>query len=245
MMLSRAAGALLIAFVVACAVSGCGESGSDPPLYPEVQFEVRPRSGKAKFVVESLTAENVVHNEFPDPADPSRPTEFTTTGLFSFYLLNAAPPYSGRFRATEGEIEVTLYVRGKQEGIRGEESNGTVVVPPGAPPPPANTSPSKEIRIDVCGVLANQASGSSSCNTAADPPGTFGIVYDGSVGDPYITRTAQGPTPAVYFLENAEATVNGVFTASPGGHLNVFLIIDHDVHDIASGRENVSVREDI
>ena len=244
MFLSRVAHTALLALLATGISLGCGESGSDPALYPEVRFEVRPRAGQAKFVVESLSADGgkILHTEFPDYANPSQPADFSVSGVFTFYMVNAPPPYSGRFRATEGEIEVSLFVLGDMEGIQGQLTGGVVVVPPGAPaPPPGATTSPDEVRIDVCSRIPGQPA----CTTTADPPGSFGVLFAGTLGDPNITRVTSGPTPSVFFLERTKDTVNGVFCSPPDTTMDIVLMVDREIRDSSSGREDVIVRQDI
>jgi hypothetical protein len=214
---------------------GCGTSGSEPTLYPEVQFEVDPvpAAGPVTFRVEELVAGGVRHTF---PAD----TVFTATAPFFFYFENAPPPYSGTFTVLSGgNITVTLFLPGPTEarhlpGI--EVAPGVTTVSSGTMS--AVVPPTQEIRFDVC----VQSLTSGPCFTGGDPGGP--APFSGSVGDALQTHQVNGYTPSIYFLEEAQDNANGVFYFTPasGQTLVVQLLINGALEETGSSNTTDAVR---
>jgi hypothetical protein len=233
---------------VVCAVgalAGCGESDGRRVYNPEVRFEVVP-SGGTTFVVESLSAGGALHR-FPDDQ------EFSATGVFSFYLENGSPPYSGTFRRTgDGEITVNLVVTG-QTGSSDTTSGAkdTLVLTGGTPVTPAvtPTTPKREVRFDVCALSGD----APTCAAAAMPaaPGLpsdlliFGRGFTGGIGDPFVTRVISGAVPSIYFLDGARDNINGVFNGGGGYTLHVQLYVDGLLNQSNQGTGDVVLRADL
>jgi hypothetical protein len=231
------------AIVSACFVivtSGCGTSGSDPVQYPEVRFEVRP-AGQSTFTVDSLIGGGVSHSSVTNQ-------QFTATGAFDIALENAMPPYEGTFTLVAGDqitvsISVisptgqTLVSKTTSPGhpVVTVSSGGTVPVPP---PGPANP----EVRFDVCAPLANE----TACSVAASV-GTFGVLFTGTLGDPFTSHLINGATPTIYFLEAPSDNVAGVFTREPqvGVLLVAQLLFNGVLQQTQANASNVIIKQDL
>ena len=223
---------------------GCGESGSRPTLYPEVQFQVQP-AGQSTFTVGELVAGGVRHTF---PAD----MVFTATAPVFFFLENAPPPYSGTFTLKEGgDITVTVSVSpggipSATDTTSGPESTVTVsaAVSPGATP----TTPSpatEEIRFDVC--VPSLTPGT--CFTGGDE-GTPGIQFSGTLGDASLTYETVGITPTIYFFEGAQDSINAnlrLVQVTGNDRLVVQLFINGALEqtDSSSSSDGVHMRQDL
>jgi hypothetical protein len=230
---------LVLAFVTA-GFWGCGQSGSDPPQYPEVRFEVRP-TGQATFRVDSLIGGGVSHSSVIGQ-------EFAATAAFDFILENAAPPYQGSFTLTSGDqITVTLTVISTTGQTQVSDATvpgkTTVNVLTGGPLPSATPGPSSpEVRFDVCAPLP----GGSACSTTTDP-GTFGVLFTGSLGDDFMSHVLNGATPAIYFLEAPRNTANGVFMRQPftGDFLVGALFINGVLQQTQANSQSIVISQDL
>jgi hypothetical protein len=231
--------ALVLAYVI-LAISGCGTSGSDPVQYPEVHFAVRP-AGQSTFRVDSLIGNGVSHFSGSKP-------EFTATGAFDIVLENAAPPYEGIFTLVSGDqmtVTLTVIFPTSQSVVSKDTSPGhpSVVVSTGGAvpvPPPGPANP--EVRFDVCAPLAN----ATACSVA-DSVGTFGVLFNGTLGDPYTSHLLNGVTPTIYFLEDPRDNVNGVFTRQPpvGVLLVAQLFFDGVLQQTQANANNVIIKQDL
>lgn len=226
-------------------VSACGESGSNPPTYPEIRFQVEPLEGTATFEVQSLAGGQIEYTSLAG-------TVFTATSIFNFVLEGAGPPYSGRFtQIGEGAIRVRLVVTGSGPDLfRVSEGPGTsVTVETVSDNPPALRPPNPEVRFDVCAPVP----GVFSCHVDDEQPGTFGIQFSGTMGDIDTThqlgqRSAADPvptTPSIYFLQKPQEAVSGVFRSSNSNELVARLFINGTQESVAAGTADVVVRKDL
>jgi hypothetical protein len=248
------------------AATGCGSSGSSPPLYAEVRFEVRATSGgQALFAVEELAAGGVRHTFPPD-------TIFTTTTVqFRFLFENAPLPYSGTFRQIgDATIEVHLI----QEGTGIETTVMTSGDATRCPPPPATPDaaclvtphilgpplaikiPNPEVRFDVCSPLP----GRITCAAASLDAGNAEVQFVGTIGDPFVTyligqSLISNPpvfTPAIFFFDGAQDNVAAQFAGVRDAVLTAQLFIDCGVGathcapvDSATGSGQIDLKEDL
>ncbi len=237
---------ILLVACVLCAV-GCGQSGSNPPILPEVQFLVGLQNTVAPvtFTASVFTGE-IVHTFPPGLA-------FTTGGPFSIFLEGASMPYGGTFARAMDSGDITVQetiVPGAAAGGGGQVTAKafttstdpvSVVLPVGAPTPTMPVAPNPEVRFDVCVPTAGQ----SSCYTVGNS-GTAGLGFNGSLGDAFFTHITVGFTPSIYFLEGARDTVNGVFRAGTAGDvLLVQLFINGELKETESGTGDVILRQDL
>jgi hypothetical protein len=241
-------GAVVVSALVALALGGCGQTGSDPPYLPEVQFQVRP-AGQATFRVDSLIGGGVSYTSVIGQ-------EFTATSGFNFALENACPPFFGRFTLLSGDqITVTVIVisgSGQAQMSDTATQPGTTATvsanPPqsGCPAPSGTPGPSTpEVRFDVCAPLP----GELNCATMQDPPGigTFGVVFTGSIGDEIFSHQTSGATPTIYFFAAPQQNVNAVFTRQPftGAILQGQLLINGQVQQTVGSAKNVVIKQDL
>jgi len=224
---------------------GCGESGSNPILYPEVRFQVEPLEGTATFEVESLAGGQIEYTSLAG-------TVYTATSIFNFVFEGAGPPYSGRFKQVgDGAIRVRLVVTGGGPDLfRVSEGPGTTVtVQTVSDNPPTLRRPNPEVRFDVCAPVP----GVFSCWVDDPQPGTFGIQFNGTIGDIDNTfqlgqRSAADPiptTPSVYFLQKPVEAVSGVFRSTNSNELVARLFINGTQESVAAGTQDVVVRKDL
>ena len=242
--MKRAAQACVVVLLLAGA-SACGESGSNPVLYPEIRFQVEPLAGTATFEVQSLAGGQIEYTSLGG-------TVFTATSVFNFVLEGAGPPYSGRFsQIGDGAIRVRLLVTGGGADISGisDGPGTTVTLQTVSDSPPQLRPPDPEVRFDVCAPVP----GVFSCYVDAEQPGTFGIQFNGTMGDIDTThqlgqRSAADPaptTPSVYFLQKPKEAVSGVFRSTNSNELVARLFIDGKQESVAAGTTDVVVRKDI
>ena len=232
----------IVAVVCLGAVGGgCGTTGPEPTLYPEVQFQVHP-SGQSTFTVKELDLGGVRHT-FPAG------TSFTATSTFYFYFENAPPPYSGTFTLESGgDITVFLLVTPTGNPEVSDTASGpgsTVTVSTGVSPSPMPATPippTEEVRFDVCVPLLTPGT----CFTEGDS-GVFGLPFTATVGDAFQTHLLGSLTPSVYFLEGARESANGVFRLAPvtGQTLVGQLFINGSLRQTQANTEDVVVREDL
>jgi hypothetical protein len=228
---------------------GCGESGSDPVLYPEVRFQVQPlEGGRAMFEVDQLIAAGVQYTSLDG-------TPLVTTAIFNVVIEGAAPPYTGTFtQVGDNAIRVRLVFNvggGNAFQVFGNTIGpGTsVTVSSGQQPPGDPVRPNPEARFDVCSPLT----GTSSCSTTADPPGRFGVPFGGTIGDFFTTHVLGQPTavdpptasPSIYFLQNPRDQVSGVFRSNDATLLVASLFINGSLVESGSGTEDVVVNTDL
>jgi len=237
--------------LVACVLCGCGTSGSNPPVLPEVQFSIGPqKTGAPVTFTASLFDDGIGHTFPPGLA-------FTTNAPFSIFLEGASMPYGGTFARgmDSGDITVreTIVTAPNVSQVSvGASTSGTapvtVVIPNGAPTPSMPVAANPEVRFDVCapsGVCNSSTVNQLSCYAAGDS-GIAGQGFSGSLGDAFFTHITVGITPSMYFLEGARDTVNGVFRANTSGQvLLVQLFIDGQLKVNQCGTGDVVLREDI
>ena len=204
-----------------------------PPSVPEVRFQIGPARGSTaapvSFAVQSLFAGSVFHS-FPEGM------QFTTGGVFSFYLEGATEPYGGTFvramHSTDIAVQEALFtVPGTPQIIATSDTTGkdppvaTVIIPTTATPPVTPVTVSPEVRFDVCAPTAGQ----SSCFTPG-ASGASGVAFVATIGDAFVTylldRSGSYATPSMIFLESARDRVNGVFQNPAGQLLLVQLFVD-------------------
>jgi len=69
--------------------------------------------------------------------------------------------------------------------------------------------------------------------------GTFGVPYNGSIGDSFMSHLLESDssrqTPAIYFLQDARDTANGIFGSISGQFLQGQLFIDNQLQETKSG----------
>jgi hypothetical protein len=246
-------------------VCACGTSGSSPPVLPEVHFLVTPLGSPASFTVGSIVTGGLSHPSIENQEydDIIGPVDFVVEG--------ANPPYSGTFSRTLGsshQIRVELSFvqpRGFVPDIRDTKETSvavdtvTVMSAPGPTPRP----PALETRVDLC----VPAPGTFTCLTtdptgksAVTDPGTPGQPFSGSLGDAFSTHLVAGAvqctsntctnelprSPTIYFLENAQESVIGVFQPLTGGQVVVVrLYLNGVLNQGVAGGENVVVRTDL
>ena len=237
---------------VAMSLTGCGESGSNPPVLPEVLFQIGPAPGgtgaPVTFSVPTLFTAGAL-NTFPAGMT------FTTTGVFSIYLEGATQPYGGIFVRSAGSGDITVQesiftAPGTPQIVTRDTTAGkdppvaTVVIPAMVTPSTTPVAANPEVRFDIC----VPTSGASSCF----PPGESGIPgvqFTGSLGDAFFTHQVGvnpvATTPSVYFLMGARDSVNGVFQSTNGQSLLVQLYVNGQLKQSSSGSGDVVVREDL
>jgi hypothetical protein len=248
MMTRRRMAALTVLFgLLPVALAACGESGSNPVLFPEVRFQVQPVGGQAMFTVPWLASGGVAYTS-------QGASGLTTTGVFNFAIEGAAPPYSGMFvQMGTTPIRVALIVGGASSCNAGPtvesgscivvSNDSTCTVHPAADcdalPPSPNASP--EVRFDVCSPLIGEPD--PTCAATSNPPGRFGVGFNGTVGDFFRSievgqpATADPPTtaPTMYFLQSPRDQVSGIFRSNDGTLLNGLLLINGVFKQFASG----------
>ncbi len=228
--------------------TGCGTSGSGPPLFPEVRFEVSPVQGAQppfQFIAERFDIGGVEHTDLAG-------TTLTATGVFRFIFENAAPSYCGTFRQV-GATAVTVHLiqEGGPEVSPSTSGDGTEVTACllGSPTP-MPTAANPEVRFDVCaqsipGVL---------CAAAGGDPGKFDVQFSGVIGDPFVTylvgtasATANVPvsTPVIYYFEGASQSVNAVFTGFNQATIQVQLLINGQLSQNVAGNGNLTLQQDL
>lgn len=246
--------ALLLVFAV-CGVWGCGQTGSDPPLFPEVHFTVFP-SGQATFRVSALSSGGASYTSVIGQ-------QFTATGAFAFVVENAGPGFRGEFEvdpSTGDQITVTLAVicGGGQTQVSDATGPGkptAIVSIPFVPNAPCNPEPppdsipevppppsSPEVRFDICAPLPNL----TTCSTTT-PDQSFGVLFTGSLGDPFTSHLTSGATPAIYFYQSPQQNINAVFTRAPltGMLLTAQLLINGEVNQTRASTGNVIISQDL
>lgn len=252
-MVSRASLTVLALSVVALAIGGCGESGSNPLLFPEAIFSVT-QSGGGVFAVDFVDGGGVRHM-FPANA------QFSGASTFTFHVLGAPTPFNGRFRRISGgDMEVGLTVT-EQPSV-GPLSTGCCQtteqicqscstdadcpvgvscvynIPPG-PDPGSVPRASLDVRVDVCA----PSPGTSSCSLNGDA-GVFGQPFSGTIGDQFTTHLVNGGAPSVYFLTSARDSLSAVLRGN-GQLLQVQLFINDQRLESSSGTGDVIIRHDL
>ncbi len=244
----------LLATASACGLvilgaAGCGTSGSEPPLFPEVRFEVSPVQGAQppfQFIAERFDIGGVEHTDLAG-------TTLTATGIFRFIFENAAPSYCGRFKQV-GATAVTVHLlqEGGPEVAPSTSGDGTEVTACilGSPTP-MPTAPNPEVRFDVC---AQSVPGVVCAAAGPEGPGKFDVPFSGVIGDPFVTyllgtasSTANAPvsTPVIYYFEGASQSVNAVFTGFNQATIQVQLLINGQLSQNVAGNGNLTIQQDL
>jgi hypothetical protein len=256
---------LIVSSVLGLTVCACGTSGSNPPVLPEVHFLVTPLGSPASFTVGSIVTGGLTHPSIENQEYDG------ITGPVDFVVEGAFAPYSGTFSRAQGsthEIRVELsFVR--PAGLGGdfvdtkETSAAVEQVTVLSAPGPTPRAPTLETRVDLC----VPAPGTLSCLTT-DPttkspvtdPGAPAQPFGGSIGDAFSTHILAGAlrcisntctnalpmSPTIYFLEDAQQSVIGVFQPLTVGQVVVVrLYLNGVLNQGATGSENVVVRTDL
>lgn len=264
-------------------ITGCGTSGSEPVLYPEVRFEVSPAQGGQppfRFVVERFVIGGVLHTDLSG-------TTFTSTGVFRFVFENAPPPYTGTFRQVGGTA-ITVHLLQEGTGIETSQttsgdqtqcgtaasSDPSCIVNPSifGPQPTLIALPNPEVRFDVCAPLVPSGSclmirvcsnnpvqvcvSDADCSggSCSPVPGRFDVPFSGVIGDPFVTyllgtaSSIVNPpafTPAIYYFEGAEQSVNAVFSNVAGATLAVQFFINGQLSQNATGGGSLVFEQDL
>jgi hypothetical protein len=255
--------ALLLVFA-ASGVWGCGQTGSDPPLLAEVRFAVLP-AGQASFRVDALSGGGASYASVI-----GKP--FTATAAFDFVIENAMPPYEGMFTlipvcsnnqapcSTDSDcpaagscdlggqqITVTLtafFLTGQivtgqtQVSDATRPGKTTAIVSIGRPQPVVPSDP--EVRFDLCVPLP----GKTSCSTTTGD-GTFGVLFTGSLGDPFVSHLTSGATPTIYFYQAPRDNINAVFMPVTDVLLTAQLLINGEVKQTQASTNDVIISEDL
>jgi hypothetical protein len=253
----------LLAGATLVAAAGCGTTGSNPILYPEVRFSIEQSpdtasTGQATFTVETLQAGGVSH--------PSIAGQ-TFIAPFSFVLENAPPPYRGSFKRPADGAEITVTVTVVAQIAETEVSDSTspaqgtapakntarlscdrvtnttlgiLCVPVATDPSPAPAA-NPEVRFDVCALLP----GSGSCSTTDDPPGLFGIPFSGTLGDLLISHAVDGLTPRIFFLEGAQHNAAARFLAATSKILEAQLFVNGQLQPPTAIGSDVIIQKDL
>jgi len=229
----------LVAAGVLTALAGCGETGSNPVLYPEVQIQIgADQGGTAQFVVDTLVGGGVLYTSLSDET-------FTALGgTVNFFLEGAAPPYSIQVRQVgDATVRVHLLITGSTDLVRTTSGADTTVTVQTASttPLPSPVPPTVEVRADVCA----PSTGFGSCSPSGSDPGVFGRPFTGTFGDPFTTHLLSANTPAVYFLSGARDNVSGVFQSTQKLDLFAQLFTNGALKDSQAGTGNVVVRADL
>jgi hypothetical protein len=102
------------------------------------------------------------------------------------------------------------------------------------------------VRFDVCAPAPTSGS-CSTTNAPGLPPvpaGLFGIPYTGQIGDQYMSHLLQDSptdtnpprtTPAIYFLQNARDSANGLFGSLSGQFLQAQLFVNNQLEQTEAG----------
>jgi len=246
--------------VLALAIGGCGESGSNPLLFPEAIFSVT-QSGGGVFAVDFVDGGGVRHM-FPANA------QFSGASTFTFHVLGAPTPFNGRFeRISGGDMEVGLTVTEQPsvgplfstnlpgccqttgQGCQSCTADADCPSPGGGscvqtldipgPGPALVPRASSDVRVDVCA----PSPGTSSCSLNGDA-GVFGQPFSGTIGDQFTTHLVNGGAPSVYFLTSARDSLSAVLRGN-GQLLQVQLFINDQRLESSSGTGDVIIRHDL
>jgi hypothetical protein len=167
-----------VMFVLALTLGGCGESGKDPVLFPEVRFQVQPVSGSASFKVPVLQAGGQQYTSIAG-------TAFSTTGIFNFVIEGAPGPYTGTFtQTTDDPIRVTLsfnMVNGQafRRSVQTTGRDSSVVISSVDTPVAPGVQANPEVRFDICSPPFNE----TDCDLTTGMLGRFGVPFQGNLGD--------------------------------------------------------------
>jgi hypothetical protein len=225
-------------------LAACGTSGHDRPQYPEVRFQIEPVGGGGgdfRFLLDALFINDRYETYLTG-------TEFAATGPFHIVLENAQPAYGARFTRGDGspDVNVTLSVVSASNQTSVTDSTlaakDTATVAIGGLPPDPNDRETSEVRFHVCVPSPDRDACFSDTGS-----GTPGIPFTGTIGDAFSSHLINGTTPSVYFLQNAQDTVNAAITrlGSTGPALRVELYIDGTLEDIDTGSGDLIFREDL
>ncbi len=236
-------------------MTGCGTSGSEPVLFPEVRFEVSPTTGAPfQFVAERFDIGGV---EYTDLAGTTLTGTATGEGgalsVFRIVFENAPPSYCGTLRQV-GAAAITVHLLQEGTGIETSSTTSgdgtTVTTCILGSPAPMPVAPNPAVRFDVCAPSLDLPS----CAAAGGDPGRFGVQFSGVIGDPFVTyllgtgsSTVNPPAfvPAIYYFQGASQTVNAVFTGFNGAELSVQFFINGQLNQNATGGGNLVFEQDL
>lgn len=223
--------------------SGCGESGSNPPNLPEIQFEIVPQfGGPIRFEVVQVHAAAKVFRSLAGQ-------EIVATAPFQIFVENGASPFGLTLRLLD---PAPALVRYRLTGAVGpaavlvDQVGALVTV--GAPAPAVETTLRPEARVDVCAPPPDR----SDCSPF-DGQSTFGVAFSGTIGDTEITRAlgrassdeTSSTTPAVIFFPDPQDTIAAVIRAIDARRLKLQLWLDGRLAESALGTGTVVIRKDL
>ncbi len=235
-------GALVLGVVV-FSFWACGESGSNPPNLPEIQFEILPQvGGPIRFEVVEVHAGGWVFRSLAG-------REIVATAPFQIYVENAASPFGLTLRLLDSTPALVRY---RLTGAVGpaavvvEEAGVPVTV--GAPATAAALPARPEARVDVCAPRESERG----CSPF-DGQSTFGVVFSGTIGDTQITRAlgrassdeTSTTTPAVIFFPDPQDTLAVIVRAVDSRRLQLQLWLDGRLVGSSLGSGTVVVRKDL
>ncbi len=252
----------------------CGESGSQPEQFSEVQYRVQ-QDGGGTFALLSMSAGGFQRRLVAD-------TVYSTQGPVRFMVEGAPGPYSAElcrhsggdmtvvFTADSsnlpGQVRLTFETAG-QSGLCRSSAVACMPDPSGASCLSDTDCAAEEVcekRLAIeyppgSGALATKGfadpdvrfevcvpvSGTS-CSVGGAPPTTvFGRSVLGSVGDLGATYLVGDDSPSVYFLNSAKHNVSAIFRAAADEFLQVQLFVNGALRDTQSGTKDVIIREDL
>lgn len=239
---SRLHAVAVLGVVLALGVVGCGESGSNPPNLPEIQFEVLPQlGGPIRFEILDVRAGGKLFRSLAG-------REIVATAPFQIFVENAAAPFSMTLRLLDSAPALVRY---RLTGTAGPAA--TVVTESGVPvtvgiPDLAAVPANPEARVDVCAPAPDL----STCSPF-DGSGTFGVAFSGTIGDTEITRVLgrassderSATTPAVIFFPDPQDTIAAVIRAVDARRLLVQLFLDGRLAETSVSSGTVVVRKDL
>ncbi len=252
----------------------CGESGSEPEQFSEVQYRV-VQDGGGTFALLSLSAGGFQRRLAANAV-------YSTQGPVRLMVEGAPGPYSAElcrrsggdmtvfFTADSstlpGQVRLTFETAG-QSGVCRDLAAACTADPSGASCVSDGNCAAGEVcekRLAIeypalSGALASQRfadpdvrfevcepSGASPCSVRGEPPTTlFGRVMSGSVGDIASTYLVGDEIPSIYFLNSAKHNVSAIFRAAADEFLQVQLFVNDTLRDTQSGTEDVIIREDL
>ena len=165
-------------------------------------------AGQATFRVSALSSGGASYTSVIWPA-----TTFTATAASSSSSRTRGRRSGGSSRSTRVRRSDHRHTRGdlprrpdagvgrdwagQADGDGVDTVRARRTLQPGAPPPDPGVPPppsSPEVRIDICAPLPNL----TTCSTTTVDQ-SFGVLFTGSLGDPFTSHLTSGSTPAIYF----------------------------------------------
>lgn len=237
---------------VACALAlvltggwlvGCGESGSNPPNLPEIQFEILPQfGGTIRFEIVEVHAGDRLFRSLAGQ-------EIVARAPFQIYVENGRSPFGLTLRLLDNAPALVRYRLTGAVGpgaVLVEEVGVPVTV--GAPALTSAVVARPEARLDVCAPVQ----GVGDCSPF-DGQSTFGVAFSGTIGDTEITRAlgrassdeTSTTTPAVIFFPDPQDTVAAIIRAVDARRLRVRLWVDGRLVASSVGSGTVVARVDL